>query len=131
MTAARLAGLTLGELRSTRETRDLDTPARAATVSRVGRRPAALADSADPPGPVPGVATSAPCRILGMLGMLGKVAWSPLERSKLTSALPRRGLSVIGPAGAQRDRASGLSRGRRGTAGDGGAAVRDLDSVAG
>src|ERR1700722_6680969 len=105
MTAARLAGLTLGELRRPRGTRGLDSPARAATVSRVGRRPAALADSADPPGPVPGVATSAPCR---MLGMLGKVAWSPLERSKLTSALPRRGLSVIGPAGAQRDRASGL-----------------------
>src|SRR5262249_46319931 len=36
MTASRLAALTLGELRSTSETSDLDTPARAATVSRVG-----------------------------------------------------------------------------------------------
>src|SRR5207302_5794478 len=36
MTASRLAALTLGELRRTSETSDLDTPARAATVSRVG-----------------------------------------------------------------------------------------------
>jgi hypothetical protein len=36
MTASRLVALTLGELRSTSETSDLDTPARAATVSRVG-----------------------------------------------------------------------------------------------
>src|SRR5690242_21486435 len=38
MTAARLVALTLGELRSTSDTSDLDTPARAATVSRVGLR---------------------------------------------------------------------------------------------
>jgi len=35
-TASRRAGLTLGEPRSTSDTSDLDTPARAATVSRVG-----------------------------------------------------------------------------------------------
>ena len=35
-TASRRAGLTLGESRSTSDTSDLDTPARAATVSRVG-----------------------------------------------------------------------------------------------
>ena len=39
MTASRLAELTFGELRSTSDTSDLDTPARAATVSRVGFRP--------------------------------------------------------------------------------------------
>src|SRR5580704_235344 len=39
MTASRLAGLTFGELRSTSDTSDFDTPARAATVSRVGRLP--------------------------------------------------------------------------------------------
>src|SRR6266446_142355 len=38
MTASRLDALTLGELRSTSDTSDLDTPARAATVSRVGFR---------------------------------------------------------------------------------------------
>src|SRR6185369_1541134 len=38
MTASRLVALTLGELRRTSETSDLDTPARAATVSRVGFR---------------------------------------------------------------------------------------------
>src|SRR6266849_468595 len=40
MTASRLVALTLGELRSTSDTSDLDTPARAATVSRVGFRAA-------------------------------------------------------------------------------------------
>ncbi len=39
LTASRLAGLTFGELRRTSDTSDLDTPARAATVSRVGRPP--------------------------------------------------------------------------------------------
>src|SRR5882724_2712649 len=38
MTASRLVALTLGELRRTSDTSDLDTPARAATVSRVGFR---------------------------------------------------------------------------------------------
>jgi hypothetical protein len=36
MTASRLVVLTFGELRSTSDTSDFDTPARAATVSRVG-----------------------------------------------------------------------------------------------
>jgi hypothetical protein len=36
MTTSRLAELTFGELRSTSDTSDFDTPARAATVSRVG-----------------------------------------------------------------------------------------------
>src|SRR5882672_4846754 len=40
MTASRLAALTFGELRSTSDTSDFDTPARAATVSSVGLRPA-------------------------------------------------------------------------------------------
>ena len=54
--------------------------------------------------------------------MLGKVAWSPLERSKLTSALRAEGsaqrasggLSVIGPAGSAGS--AGDGGGRPGTA---------------
>src|SRR6185437_16938310 len=94
MTAARLAGLTLGELRSTRETRDLDTPARAATVSSVGRRPVG---GAEPAGPVPGVATSAP-------PSSGR-RWMPLERSNTTSARPGPTWPEPGPTGADLGRA--------------------------
>ena len=43
MTASRRPGLTFGEPRSTSDTSDLDTPARAATVSSVGLRSARAA----------------------------------------------------------------------------------------
>src|SRR5271165_1070073 len=48
MTASRLAGLTFGELWSTSDTSDFDTPARAATVSRVGRPPFRPVDATAP-----------------------------------------------------------------------------------
>src|SRR5215813_2227465 len=51
MTASRLVALTLGELRRTSETSDLDTPARAATVSRVGFRAVRPGVTTGPPRP--------------------------------------------------------------------------------
>src|SRR6516162_3520961 len=90
MTASRLAALTLGELRSTSDTSDLDTPARAATVSRVGFRAVR-----------PGVATRPLLRLaIGALqpyGCGGTVSTAPAD-----CATPVTSASLLAPGpGAQ------------------------------
>src|ERR1700750_3466948 len=84
MTPSRLVALTVGELGRTSETSDLDTPARAATVSRVGFRAVR-----------PGVAMRPSfCQRFGALqpyerGEIVSTSWTPGNRD--SSAFERRG----------------------------------------
>src|ERR1700750_2211785 len=111
MTASRLVALTLGELRRTSETSDLDTPARAATVSRVGFR-------AVRPG---GAMRPSFCQRFGALqpyerGEIVSTSWTPGNRD--SSAFERRG------SGGFMAFADGQGRGRAGWRGRAGRPAR-------